>query len=341
MLVRLLSLVLLSAAGPLWGRPLDRHDVPSGAIWLIHIDVDAANASVLGKGIRELLLSRPETRLALDKARDAIGIDLTRDIQDVTIVGFTFAPGHGLLMVRGKVDRPRVLALIGKSNSFRVRAVEGHEIYSWIDPGPPRRADPMTPDGEKLASPDGATSPHATSHGEHWVSGAFSGQDRVILSPNADEVVISLRVLHGDAPALAEDSPLATVGPRGTILQAGVIGLADAPGLPIESPILRQCEAGSLFIGEDAGDSFFTARVTTRSSQTAQRIKEIVEGARAMAQLQADDAPQLVRLIEPLQVIVEGQIVTAHWAFASSQLLDIIKSQALSGQPSTTGEPTR
>src|SRR5665213_3190486 len=105
------------------------------------------------------------------------------------------------------------------------------------------------------------------------------------------------------------NSPLAGASIPGAVLEAGATGLADARDLPIRSPILRQCESGTLSIGEQEGEAFVRGQVLTGSEQTASQVRALIEGARAMAQLQASQRADAALLLSPLKVSSEGNTV--------------------------------
>ena len=302
-MVRLLTPLLFLLAwlpAALHAEPLDARQLPSAAVWFVHLDADAARESSLGRQLREQWLAQPANAKALEQARQAFGIDLTRDIHGVTVYGTTYAPDAGILILRGRVDRTHLDALLKTLPGYRNETVSGYSLYFWNEAAPNRR---------------------------HESIGAFFGNDTVVIAPDTQSIVTALQVLDGKSPALPGNSPLTVPPAAGTILQAAATGLAQAKGLPIQSPVIRQCESGSLAVGEQKGQVFVHGRVVTQSADTAAELRSLIEGAKAMGQLQASDNAELARLLGALRVTANSASVDIDWEFSSGELIKMVQSQ--------------
>ena len=303
-LVIYLGMIVLAL--PLRAAPLDRRQLPAEVVWFFHLDAEAAHTTILGKGMRDAILAQPQAQRAIERVKETIGIDPIRDLSGITAYGVDFAPDESVLIVRGNVDRPRLLDLLAKAPGYRAETLEGHDIYTWSEP-----------DNERTSS------------------GAFFGQDTIVISRDIHAVVKALEVLEEKGPSLAADSPLlasATVEP-GVFVQAGAVGLADARNVPIHSPILRQCESGSITVGEQSGEVFVDAKVNARSAETASKMRLMIEGAKAMAQLQAGDESDLGRLLAPVSVTSVDRSVEIRWRYPSADLVKYVQAQAITFAP--------
>ena len=168
-------------------------------------------------------------------------------------------PDHGILILRGKVDQARLVALLNKNVSHKVEVIEGHTLHFWDEPA-------LRHESDSRLSP-------------RTMTGAFFKEDTVVVGPDATMVIAALDVLDGKAACLASESPLAIPAAEGTVIHAAATGLAEARGLPIQSPILKQCESGLFMLGEHGEDVFISGRVVTQSEETAAQIKSLMEGA--------------------------------------------------------------
>lgn len=299
--IQLLASLVLALAwiSPAGADPLDRRQLPGGAAWFVHLDVDAAKASTLGQGVRDGWLKQPDVAKAIDKARTTTGVDLTREIQSITLYGLSFSPDQTVVIVRGKINREHLESVIKELSGYHRETIGGHDIRYWSE----RHAD----GGNSAATK----------------AGAFFGTDTIVISPTVATLVTALDVLEGKAAALDDASPLAIAIPPGTIVVAAVTGLADAKAITIQSPILRKCESGWVLAGEQNGKVFLHGRVLTRAAETASQMKTLIEGVKAMAQLQGN--PNLEPLFKPLEVVVEGNAVDVQWGFSSRELVKIIQ----------------
>jgi hypothetical protein len=302
-LVRLLAglSLVLAFALTLRADPLDRRQLPAGATWFIHLDVDAAKASTFGQSLRDEWLKQPPIADAISKARVATGMDPTREIQSLTLYGLAFSPEQTVVIVRGAVNRPHLQLLLKTLPDYHAEMVGNHQVYSWTE--------------HKPESGDSTCSR----------SGTFYGTDRIVISPSTAALVTALEVMDGKSPALGEDAQLAGVAPAGTIIQAAVTGLADAKMLPIQSPILRECKSGSVALGEREGTIFLRGRVVTNAAARAAQMKALIQGAQAMAQLNNAQNPTLAALLEPVRATADGNVVAVEWEFSSKELVKMIR----------------
>ncbi|MDB5299543.1 MAG: hypothetical protein JWO87_1206 [Phycisphaerales bacterium] len=320
--MRILAQILLTICGltPLLrATALDPRQLPGEACWFIHVDVDAANASTVGKSVRDAWLSRPEGHEAIEKAHEVIGIDPVRDVHGITVYGTSYAPDAGVVIVRGKVDRGKLLALIKNMPGYRVEAAGGREIYLWTE--------------------GGRHNEHDVDHPAKTSAGAFFGDDMVVIGPGPKPVAAALDVLENKSPGLAKDSPLAIPAAEGSVIQAAAAGLANAKNLPLNSPVLRQCDYGTLAVGEMNGEVFLHGKIVAKSADVASQIRALIEGAKAMAALQSNENFDAGRLLAPLKVAADDKTVTLDWTFAAAEFVKWIEAEEAK-RPASTPVPT-
>ncbi|MDB5332381.1 MAG: hypothetical protein JWP03_3532 [Phycisphaerales bacterium] len=308
--MRLLPSLLLALLGftPLLrATALDPKQLPAEACWYIHVDVDAANASSVSKSIRDAWLARPEGREAIAKVREVIGIDPIRDVHGITVYGTSYAPDAGVVIVRGKVDRAKLLALIKNAPDYRVETAGEREIYLWTE----------ARQGNE----------HDADHPARTSAGAFFGDDMVVIGPGQKPVSAALDVLESKSPGLGKDSPLAIPAAEGSVIQAAAAGLADAKKLPLNSPVLRQCDYGTLAVGELNGNVFLHGRIVTKSADVASQIRALAEGAKAMAALQSNENFDAGRLLAPLKVAADDKTVKLDWSFPAKEVVKWVEAE--------------
>jgi hypothetical protein len=85
-------------------------------------------------------------------------------------------------------------------------------------------------------------------------------------------------------------------------------GLADAR-LPSKSPVVKQCEAMAMVVGEYGGESFMVTRLTAKSAEAAEQISKVLEGLGAMAALHSEDFPEVMDVIQSVDVDVDDRMV--------------------------------
>ena len=85
--------------------------------------------------------------------------------------------------------------------------------------------------------------------------------------------------------------------------------------------MVRQSERIFLVLGEHEGELFASARLETKSAEAAGQIRTVVEGLRAMAQLQCESDEDIEPLLEMIEVTVEGRSVLVDWRGPAEEML--------------------
>jgi len=296
---------LLILVATLRAEPLDRHQVPADAKWIIHVDGDAGRDAKVGQVMLEVLRAIPQSQAALDKAQACFGMDVTSEVSSVTAYGKDFVPDGGVLIVRGKLNRSKMLALLQGAPAFKTVNINQHEVMNWTE------ADPQNPNKPGRVS-----------------AATFVDEHTILVAHDLALMRAALDVVDGNAKSLqGADSPLAELPPEGTVLEAGATGLAGVPEMPGQSPVVRQCDSGMVFMGEHAGQAFLHGRVTTSSQEVADKLHALLNGLSAAAQFNALKDPDQSKLLRPLKISTEGQTVHIDWQFSSEEVASIIAAQ--------------
>jgi len=275
----LAALVIVTGLGPLaHAEPLDNKRVSADAKWLVHIDADAMRAGKVPRTIATLWRELPAASEALRKFAVAIGMDPTKDLHSVTIYGQRYAQPDAVVIVGAEVDRARLMALLKRRPDYRCESYGGHELVIWT---------------ENKGKPD-----------EHIVAGCFYQPTVIVFGRDTAAVKKALDVLRGTARSLAESDPLfARDVPSGTMIQARGTGLADVS--LFKSPLVQQSKSLFVALGESQGEVFAVARLVTESTDVARRVRSVVEGFLAMAELQLESDQDAVKILEAVKVSTE------------------------------------
>jgi hypothetical protein len=305
--MRLLGCILplLILVATLRAEPLDRRQVPADAKWLIHLDADAGRDSKVGQTMLDLLRAIPQSQMALEKAQACFGMDLTSDVSSYTAYGKNFVPDGGVLIVRGKLNRAKLLALLQTIPTLKTVNVHQHDVFIWTETDPQNAARPG-----------------------HESAAVLFDDHTVVLAHDLQLIGDALDMLDGKGKSLdGAASPLAALPPDGTVIEAGATGLSGVPELPDHSPVVRQCDSGMLYMGERAGEAFLHGSIATSSQEVAHQLQALLVGLQAAAQFNAIKNADQLRLLLPLKVSTEGQTVRVDWQFSSQDVSSIIASQ--------------
>jgi len=301
----LAAVVLVAGLGRLaWAEPLDCGQVGSGAKWVVHVDFDALRAAKTAQRVGEVLLRQEEQKQQIEQIRKALGMDPTKDVQSVTFYGSKVKALTGVVLIRAKVDRQRVLGFVKKLPGYDTSAHGDHALHKW------------TQDQGKRS--------------EHEVTGCFHTDKLIVVGRDPAEVTAALDVLDGKAAGMNNGDPLlADKVPAGTVVQAAAVaaaGLAEEEG-PFVSPFLRKSELISLAIGEHEGQVFVRGRVVAESSKVAKQLREVADGLLAMAKFSPPkEAPkEFLKILDGIEVTSKDKTVTVGWKASADVVLEMLE----------------
>ena len=112
------------------------------------------------------------------------------------------ADGHGVLVVKAKMDKAKLLEMAEKSPDHRSMKYHDYEIHTWI---------------------------HRQGGKDRQLAGVFQDTDVLVLASHADLLKAALDVLDGHSDSLqGADTPLAAEVPAGTMFLVRAMGIADS-----------------------------------------------------------------------------------------------------------------
>jgi hypothetical protein len=277
--------LVLGWAAALYAAPLDVKEIGADAKWGAHLDADALHASSLfQKAHDELMKQHPEAETALSVIREVWKFNPRADLHGITIYGEQVKKDTGVAIVHAKVDQNLLLDKVKQAPGHEASTYGKYELHTWLHAQGSRHQRSMT--------------------------GTFYKPDVMIFGASTDEVKAALDVLDGTKPNLADKMPtLASSIPAGTILSAGISGVAEAD-LPHKPPIAKKAEALMLVIGESQGDVFVHGSLTMKQADVAEQVKTVVDGALAAAALMHGDDAEAMKLIDAVKATVADRTVT-------------------------------
>jgi len=304
-----LSLIGLAA-------PPDFRQIAAEATWLAHVDVDAIRASLLAQKVyQKHLHADSKAEIAIQLLRIQFGIDLSRDLHGITLYGRKIGKNEGVLLVHAQLDREILLKRAREAPDHAVKTYRGYEIHCWTD-GKGKRD-------------------------EHPVMGTFFKPTVLVFALTLGELTSALDVLDGRSPSLAgKGSPLAAPVPSGAAVVARAVGLANAE-LPFKSPLVTQSESFDFAVGENQGEAFAEATLTVKSAQIADRVRSILGGLRAMAELQWSEDQDALRLIGHFKVRVVDKAVLVQFRAPANDVWTQIEKDWSRARPNPVGNTPR
>jgi hypothetical protein len=291
-----------------WASPFDRKVVAKDAAWVVHLDVEAALASTVG---RFVFSGRcPEITVAVNEAlrevNEQLGIDARKDLKAVTVYGLGEDEDEVVAALTMTAALDEAAAWFEKTDpTFKITRHDGRTEYEWIDDGEERY-------GAVVASgPDGRV--------------AVVGASRELVDKGAD-------VVEGKAERLSADGER---GPgAGAIVWARSIDLGEALSKHAEALSLKNAGGGVVELGEREGEMYAEVTVSAETEADATNIAQVVTGLMAMGRLAAsgeEDLAPVMDLIGDLTPTVKGKEVMVRWVCASAKVEGMLESMMREG----------
>jgi hypothetical protein len=179
---------------------------------------------------------------------------------------------------------------------------------------------------------------------QHLMNGplfvAFVGEDFVVATTDLPTMAHALDALNGKRPSLAKQDPkgLKADPPPGAILQgagftAGInannvdqqenqSGGATGGGLDLFGSFKGKTRLAQCDIGQDENDLYFNAKIMTTDAESAEQLKNLMIGVKALISLSKSDKKPL---IDPFEIHGVGNNVVLHWKWPTTKLSELIR----------------
>lgn len=289
--MRMLSVavaIVLGLGALAQAAPLELKHVAADAKWVMHLDVDAVRAStVVQKGYHKCLEMHKEVAQHLDKVRDMIGMDPRTDLHGITCYGPQVGKHQGVLIVQADMNQQLLVDKAKLGPDHMVTKYGACELHSWT---------------------------HKKGDRQHHATGAFFTPKVLVFGGSVEEVKAGLDVLSGKSASLAgKPSALdGDIAPGTTFVHRAI-----DVGAHTKCPVLKQAQSYCVSTGENKGESFFRARFIMNTTESADQVKAILEGFKAMAALHAAADAEGAKLIEALKVTREDKTLAIQWSVSA------------------------
>jgi len=313
------------AIGAFAREPAELLYVPEDATVVAFADVRAVMDSELRQQIRQLL---PEPASAAEsngrrQFEEYTGIDLERDVEHVVAyllpAAEQGAADHGLVLVRGRFDQPRIEQLVvghgGAAETYRGKRFLVRSFSDSAGPVPSPNPQSPTPDS-RLQSPEAQSlKPEAQSlqpdrmpeMAVGFIQPGLVGVGTGAALRRAIDLEsgIGLDITRNDQfMSLVRDSDEGNAWAVGRFDR--LVGRARLPAAVVTSlpPITHFAASGHV-----NGGLSTRLRVEARDEQAAQQLHDVVRGFVALARMQAGSRPELGTNLQSIQLQAEGKSV--------------------------------
>lgn len=297
--------LLLTSAGLLIGagavaKPLNRNWTPAAAPWLVHVDVEAAMRSEIGK----LGFEGPEPVLAELSAemQEELGFDFFSEVRSVTIYGLTVDHEEPVVIISTTPEAEARLVAMAAEMAESTVVEQNRTIYKM---GPD--------DGEH-------------SHYGAFLAGPDANERLIVISPVRAKLHGAIDIIEGKGrlEANLDQSPLTRGPAAGSIVFVSASEIDKGLDIAPVALVLQRAEGMRFDMGEVNGEMYLDADLRTTGDDEAQQMFQMAQGGIAMAQFAASKEPEfaeIAALAGGMKLQVDGRDLSLRFRHDSKDLM--------------------
>lgn len=228
--------------------------IPKEADVIVSVNIRAIVDSGIFKKIKEL---HPESQAQLEMVKNLLGVDLTKDMNRITVFGRMNNKQVGGFIVKGKFDQEKLLTMIKANPQYKTAEVGGITVHQWWE------------EKEKRVK-----------------YGAFLPGDMAVVWNNEETAKASLAAAKDAALSFAGSPEAALIPASAENAIAGVLAVNREKQGPAAKYHLSAVMA-VLNLTEDEVSVSLT--VTPDSGELVSKFADIFRGLAAFGQLQPDN----------------------------------------------------
>lgn len=303
--------ILSMSAGAALAGPLDKKTVPADVTWVLHVDVEAALSSTIGKFILE---HRDEADFKdLDDLKAKFGVDPITDVRGVTIFGIHDEGEDAVLLIDGTAAFDNVLQQMTAEKKIVIEDTDGYALLVWEE------------DGKSNVG---------------YIRKGNKPESRLVyVSSDRDRLITALRTIDHKAASVADDpNTLLKASPApGSFLfidAPEIAGVLKKNGLGSkmkdhghdQSALLETIRGVNLDAGEATRKLFVSVVVTADTPENALNMVQTAQGFAALGRLMMSKEPdfkEAVSLLNAVKISADDRraLLKASWSTETIQRL--------------------
>ncbi len=296
-----LACALWAAAVP--AQAVDLAQLPGEERWLVQVDVATVMKGRLGQWLLQHQDGMVKARLSLLTA--VTGLDLTKDLDSLTLCGADAGEDSALIYAHGRFDGKRLTTLVQAAEGYTSIPYQGHAIAQWND----------------------------TKRGAGKLNAAcLVGDGLLVFSPRPELVQLALDVLDGRSQDTAAKSGQfdAAAFPAGApLVLAATVDMQNWAKLAPQAAMLRNVRGVVAGIAELGDDFVVSAHLGGRDAAAAAQLRDLAQGLIALAKLNqgAPMEPVVQAVVDSAQISASGADLSASAHVPIAAVLSVIEKR--------------
>ncbi len=285
----------LALVFPLSAAPCVPAQVSPEAKWLVHADFDAMRGSETGKALFSLLEADQGKRLR--PISTFLAMQPLDALHGITLYGDGNF-GHAAALVDGKFDRALLENIVRTTQGYAGFTHAGYSVHTWLESGIKQHA-------------------------------AFASDNLLVFSKQEEGLKKALDILQSPSPLPPGPLLAAESGAPLVMARAQLAEMALPEDL---SRLIRMAKTLRLAALESDGRFTLRASAETQSSDDADRLRRMVDGILAFAQVQ-DAKLEGLDLKAELDAVTKSPVFTAALSLPVGEWIGLMEDGARKATP--------
>lgn len=282
--------LLATLASPLLAGPCMPEQISPDAKWLVHADFDAMRDCQTGQAVFSLLEADQGKRLRAIST--FLAMQPLTTLHGITLYG-NGGPGHAAALVDGKFDRGLLENLVRTTKGYAGFTHAGYTVHSWLEEGAKQHA-------------------------------AFTSDNLLVFSRDEDGLKKALDALRSPSPDPANPLFVAEEGRPLVVARARFAEMTLPEDL---SRLVRTVKAIRLATLESNGRFILRASAEAETGPDADRLRRMVDGVLAFAQVQ-DAKLEGLDLKADLNAVTQSPVFTAALSLPVGEWIGLMEKSA-------------
>ena len=283
-------------------------EVPGGAQWYLHIDLDRMRTERAGQALYRWL-----QREVFEDVRADAGVDIDKEIDRIT--AFALAADGPVVIFDGNFSQAThdmIMALVGSNGDLTPLTASGTTYYRF---GEPR--DELSFDGENIKLTF-----------ESLNDGAFVSTDvrgKLLITASEAQMQSLLASKGRVAGTSGKGKSILVLAAEKALLQAGMDSAQiDAGGSGWDSNILRNTEQIAFLLAAASDKLAVEARLLTTEASMAESLAGVVRGLISLASLDDEMEPAALAMMQSTRVDASGNELSIALAVDPEMLVEML-----------------
>lgn len=246
--MKITLLCLVTLLSPLRGAEMVPSQVPASAKWFFHVDFDQMRGTATGKSVIAEIESDHGARLRAFKRM--FSLHPLEDLHGVTLYG-DGKPKQAVALLHGTFDRAHMEDVVKGADDYSSSDYGGFTVHSWKDKGEKHHA-------------------------------SFVHEKLLLFSRQKKLLHLAIDTLNANVPV--EAAPF-FAGAGGKPLIAASARLSEIEVPNERAHVAKMAESFHLAANENEGRFFLRAEMKTETPQKAERLRRMIDGLLAFAQV--------------------------------------------------------